>query len=249
LKYLLTLLLLLPSTVFASCKHRNLNQLSDRTGVQIHCDYDRDAYFNNSFKQNCKNTSAKSPRFVNPEFIENAIERFMRVYPKKLLTDNLKNIYLLSELRCGKYTLGGTYDETSKSIYLNTYTFEEGYLFVWYVKSLHHEFSSILQHHNSRQMSFPEFESISGANTYDESVVNDCLHNPQARCNEGSRELYQKGILHYYGTDSVENDFNIYVEYLFTAPKELSELAKNYPLINTKAQMVKRFYSYLGVRF
>ncbi len=247
MKYLLAILLLLPSTAFASCKHKSLNQLAEKSGIQIHCDYDRDVYFSDSFKQSCRNASAKSPRFTNPDFIENAIERFLRVYPRQILNDNLKNIFLLSELRCGKYTLGGTYDETTKSIYLNTYTFEGGYLFVWYVKSLHHEFSSILLYHNGKQTLLNEFEIISGMGAYDRNVVDSCLYDRQERCNEGNPNLYRNGFLHYYSTDSAENDFNIYVEYVFTAPEELRALANNYPPVNKKAQVVKRFYNSLGV--
>lgn len=48
---------------------------------------------------------------------------------------------------------------------------------------------------------------------------------------------------------TLENDFNVYVEYLFIHHADLIKLAARDPLIRKKFEMVQAFYGKLGVKF
>lgn len=239
MKYLLALLLLLPSTVFASCKYNSLNQLSDRIGVQIHCDYDRDAYFDQDLKSNCKTLHAKKPVFLDINMTSSTIEKFISAYPKGVVSKYLSDIYLLSDLYCGGFHFGGT--SHKKRIYVEVYrhTTKD-----WLLEALHHEMSSTLLD-NKASVLVTEIEKVSGSRAYDSDIMHDCLN--EGKCRDESPRLFRQGFLVAYNKTTPENDFNVYVEYLFTKREHLMELAEMYPLIDRKVKLIKKFYNDIGV--
>jgi len=240
LKYLLTLLLLLPSTVFASCKHDTFNKLSKKTGVTIHCDFDYESYFDSYLKGGCITLQGKNPQFSNQSKIANVIQKFLDAYPKETLTKNLDEIFLLSDFYCGGINYGGTCSYKSIYVEVSEYTSEQ-----WLIEALHHEFSSVLWRNNKRLLPKEKMMSISGADSYSDLVMFECYTTED--CRVENHKLLQQGFLFLYNKTNVENDINIYAEYLFTNRKHLMELAKKYPLVDRKVKLIKKFYNDIGV--
>jgi hypothetical protein len=66
-------------------------------------------------------------------------------------------------------------------------------------------------------------------------------------CREETDELLRQGFLVGYNKTNIENDLNVYAEYLFTKKEHLETLAKKYPLVNQKVKLFKKFYTDIGI--
>jgi hypothetical protein len=210
--------------------------------VKVYSEYEYDAYFKDTLLDYwCKPLTAKDPT-ISPStygMVHDAVRNFSAAYPKEVLHKYLRGIFLLSSLNCSGKPYGGTYAE--KSIYLNIY---DHTLRSWLDKALHHEFSSVLA--DATKFSFSNFAAISGHSKYDSTIEYDCL--TAMNCRIIRDDLLEKGFLNDYGRTSYENDFNTYAEALFIEPSDLKFLARKYPLVNKKYQVIKKFYNDLGVQ-
>ena len=240
MKYILAFLLLLPNLAYASCKYEELNNVSKTMGVNIHCDYEPNVYFTPYLRRFCEPLSAEEPKFGNVDDTASAIMMFLSSYPKEVRKEYLQNIYLLSKLRCGEMPFGGTCSD--KSIYVSVYTYFNSQNVL---NILHHEFSSVLWRHNKLLMTKADIGMISGYAAYDPDSLLQCLK--EGNCRAEKEELLKEGFLVAYGKTNIENDFNVYAEYLFTKKEHLTKLAKKYPLVNEKVKLFKKFYADLGI--
>lgn len=240
MKYLLALLLLLPNLAFASCKYEELNQISRATGVQIHCDFDRVVYFTEYPRSYCHELSAKNPQFGEINKVSSALMKFINSYPREIINKYLKNIYLLSDLQCDNLEMGGT--RSKKSVYVSVYS---GTSNKWFSDALHHEFSSILWTWNRFYMTEANIGTISGYAAYDPDSLSYCLGKGDCRIEKD--ELLRQGFLVAYNKTNIENDFNVYVEYLFTNREHLMQLASKYPLVDKKVKLFTKFYAEIGI--
>jgi len=239
-KYLLTLLLLIPNLAFASCKYDDFNRVQRMTGVSVHCDYSPNTYFTPYLRSQCNVLSAQNPQFANTEYLSYTIMRFINSYPKEIIQKYLDNIYLLSNLQCDDMQMGGTCSD--KSIYVTIYTYTSTQ---WLVEALHHEFSSILWRYNKLYMTKADIGMISGYAAYDPNSLNNCLS--KGTCRKETDELLKQGFLVGYNKTNIENDLNVYAEYLFTNKEHLESLARKYPLVNQKVKLFKKFYADIGI--
>lgn len=217
--------------------------MSEIIGAPIHCDFDPAVYFTPYLRGQCEALTAKDPDFGNIEYLSYNIMQFANRYPKKVIKEYLHGIYLLSDLRCDKLNMGGTCSD--KNIYVTVYSYTSTQ---WLIQALHHEFSSVLWRHNKHVMSATEIGCISGYAGYEPDSLLKCLSHG-LDCRKESDALLKEGFLNVYGKTNIENDFNIYSEYLFTNHSHLMELAERYPLVQKKVKLFKAFYSYFGIGF
>ena len=211
--------------------------------VKVYSEYEYDTYFKGTLLERwCEPLSASDPDASSATYaiVFDSIREFSAAYPKELLNKYLRGVFLLSNLNCSGKPYGGTYAE--KSIYLNVYDYTAK---SWLDKALHHEFSSVLV--NATRFSFYTFAGISGYSNYNPSIEKDCLATAK-NCRIIRDDLLEKGFLNDYGRTSYENDFNVYAEALFTDHSHLRYLAREYPIINKKYQVIKKFYNDLGVK-
>lgn len=210
-------------------------------GVKVYYEVDRNLYFRGTILEKyCSPLIAYNPQMPYPSTqIYDSIHDFVSIYPKDFVKNNLRGIFLLSNLNCSGNPLGGSY--SSRSIYLSIYSYTNRR---WLIEALHHEFSSVLV--DTYGFSFRKFAAISGYGSYREETENYCL--AELVCRQEKDSLFDLGFLNDYARTSHENDFNVYVEYLFNRNARLKELADKYPLVNLKYQMVKKFYNDLGVK-
>ena len=210
--------------------------------VKVYSEYEYDTYFKGTLLDYwCKPLSAKEPDVssLTYEMVYDAVKEFSAAYPKEVLSKYLRGVFLLANLNCSGKPYGATYAE--KSIYLNVY---DHTLRSWIDRALHHEFSSVLA--SATNYSFYKFAAINGYSNYDPSIEKGCLTTDNCRIVRES--LLQRGFLNDYARTSYENDFNVYAEALFTDHSHLRYLAREYPIINKKYQIIKKFYNDLGVK-
>jgi len=108
---------------------------------------------------------------------------------------------------------------------------------------MHHEFSHILFFHNS----FPthEWEKVNPTGwTYIGSGW-DLIG--KRRTSARSPERLEKGFLEKYAEASLEEDFSVFAEWIFTRPDQLAEYASRYERIQRKADISAAFYRRIGI--
>lgn len=65
---------------------------------------------------------------------------------------------------------------------------------------------------------------------------------------EQERRLLENGFLVKYAQSSLENDFNTFVDWLFTKRNKLEALSRKYPAIGQKRDLVVSFFQAVGCR-
>ena len=168
---------------------------------------------------------------------------FLSSYSTKFINTNLDEVYLLKGMYFYYEIYGGTYFK--KRIYIvNDGTYEDRML-----ANLHHEFSSILLKRYSNLFPFKEWYGINESEF--KYLGNGIEMLGQSDLDDQSDELLSSGFLSKYATSSLENDFNVFAQWIFTKPNELSELCTNHEKINEKHKLVMTFYNQIdsGVDF
>lgn len=167
----------------------------------------------------------------------------MLKYPKSVIQDGLKAVYLYHRIRLFDVSFAGTVSQ--RSIFLATGPLNRLAEEQFFRESFHHEFSSLLLH----QHDFPWEEwmkAIPKGFRYlseTEEALNKELEAIEAGwTEERPKHLLEQGILHAYGRTNPENDFNLYAELLMTRPEMIQEWSSEYPRIRAKCELVVRFY-------
>ena len=222
---------------------KRLKHLETEYGLMIHYEYDRQRFFPASWlRQPIAVRGGQVDTKELPRLAE-VIEEFLSRYPKKVIRDDLKQVYLVSDLQFFGKSYGATNSATG--IYLRTgnarASFEDSFL----LARLHSEFSSVLmRNHNFPKkdwaaLNAPDFE-YSGTGV--EVLEQDGLYGQ-------TKPLLERGFLVKYSQSSMENDFNMISDWLFTRPTELEQLCEKYKLLNAKRKLATEFYDSMGIAF
>jgi len=212
--------------------------------IAVHYYYDAD-FFPTSWLREPPSCIGVQFDLVEAPRVISDIEEFMSAYDSIFLRQNLTDIYLLNKLKCYGQSYGGT--NSISSVYLVVRTQDEGFTDQFLVSMLHSEFSSILM----RNYPFPEQEwRLINQDSFVYSE-NDIQVVEQDTIREQTEDLFEEGFLTRYATTSVENDFNMFVEWLFTRGTELCEIRSRSERINRKAELTIEFYATIdtGVEF
>jgi hypothetical protein len=182
----------------------------------------------------------KSPVFakagkVSPKDVRlflDAVQEFASVYRPSFLSTHLHTIYVAKSLSLYGKEYGGTY--IGSSIYVTSDDSGEFFL----VSAMHSEFSSVLFHRFGIPTKRWESYNVPGWKYIGRG--RDMLG--QKNLGNSSLKLFRKGLLVKYSQASIEEDFNLFVEWLFVNKKELTRLAQKYPRIRGKYELTKAFY-------
>jgi len=152
-------------------------------------------------------------------------------YPKNLIQKEIRNIYLVGDLRfCGVYFTGTISNNT---LYIASKANKD------IQRTFHHEFSSILLR-NYAPFSFEtKWKKISPELLNCKSTT--AIKNGYFSL-EHNATLLNKGYLSAYSLSNWENDFNMYAEYIFSGDQHFWNLVDDYPLIKKKTKLVIDFY-------
>lgn len=163
-------------------------------------------------------------------------------YPAEVLSEHLRTLFLLGELRYRGVITSGTNSRTA--VYVKIGPVEKGFTARHNEGVFHAEFSSILFRN---QPQFLDQEAWKAANppgfTYLGDGV-DAVRQGKARTKADSA-LNAQGFLSQYSQSTLENDFNGYAARLWTGDAALWQLAKEHPPIHRKLALVLRFYRQL----
>lgn len=167
-------------------------------------------------------------------------------YPRSVITNNLKKVYVMKSIEFYGLQYGGT--NSLDRVYLTAKPAEEGYTDSYIVGSFHHEFSSILLRKYSSDFdekawidsNAPGFKYGNGGTA--------ALKTGEAstKYDEG---LAETGLLTQYSKASVEEDFNMMVEGLFSGDPEFWRLVDKYPRVAKKMRFAVSFYNKLDPVF
>lgn len=163
------------------------------------------------------------------------IDSFLSKYSKNFVKRNLSDIYLLKKMYFYGKSYGGT--SSDSGIYIVNDDQTENRL----LGIMHSEFSSIILRNHKDVFPFQKWKSINNSNfKYIGSGV-DMLG--QDNLEEQTEYLLSQGFIVKYSISSLENDFNMFVDWMFTHPEEVKEFIIKHKRIKQKYIIVQEFYS------
>lgn len=163
----------------------------------------------------------------------------MRKYPPTVLRNNLEKIYVVRELRYFNITAGGT--NSLNKVYVTNNGETAGYTDDFIEKTFHAEFSSILLRNNPEAFIESEWNEVNPLNfQYDQGGV--AAIKAGADSTEFDPAYLFEGFLSEYSTSSLENDFNIFAQYIFTGSDSFWQLIETNSKIQRKLAIMIDFY-------
>lgn len=163
------------------------------------------------------------------------IKAFLSNYSKEFIKKNLSDIYLLKSMQFFNKTYGGTSSATG--IYIaNDGSPSDSFLSA----RLHSEFSSIV--FNKFKDQFPTEAWMAINDKAFQYVGSGVKMLGSGNLYGQSEDLLKKGFIVKYAMSSVENDFNMIIDWIFTKPKALKEITQKYERIKKKYNLILSFY-------
>jgi len=80
---------------------------------------------------------------------------------------------------------------------------------------------------------------------FDQAAILNSSHNGYY----ANSELLEQGLLTYYSQTTPENDYNTYVEIVFSEPVLMSKFCSSYERIQLKYEFIKAFYLKISLGF
>jgi hypothetical protein len=168
------------------------------------------------------------------------IEQALAVYPPGFVSTRCKAVFICGSLTSHGASAGGTYGP-AWIILVASGRFGERGIYETALLGIHHELSSFVWRSRLdlpsrwRTLLPPGWEAKGNAEAL-----------KAAPSGEGDVD---RGFLSPYGATMAENDFNVYVEMVFTEPARVAALADKHPLIAQKLALVLDAYTSLDSRF
>ncbi len=171
-----------------------------------------------------------------------AVGRAVAKYPPRLLTANLKGIYVCRQLSFFGLPYGGT--NSDSGIYLANDGVENGFTDAYLEAAFHHELSSILLRNNPKLFPTEQWMAClplqfeyrgDGASSVRDGTAG-TIYDPK---------LNSRGFLTEYSTSSMEEDFNMIAEAVMMRNPEFWAACEKYPALGRKADLVLEFYNRL----
>ena len=173
--------------------------------------------------------------------LKRLIPRFLAMYPRGLIANNLRSIYLLKSMSAFGVVYGGSYYR--KSIYISSGGDHRVYD-IDLLAMMHSEFSSILY----RDYGFPA-EEWNKINEVGWRYVGPGIDlRDQRRLYVGTETLLRRGFTCAYGTVSLEEDVNMYVLAVIRREASLISAAERHIRVKQKLEILTRFYEKIHKR-
>ncbi len=167
-------------------------------------------------------------------------------YPTSTLKSNLKRVYVSKLIEFFGLEYGGT--NSLDTVYITQRTPKDGYSNQYVVGCFHHEFSSILLRNHPSYFDEIAWAGANEPNFKYGAGGTEALRTGQASTKYNA-QLAEKGFLTQYSKASVEEDFNMIAEGLFSGDEKFWEIVDHHERVRTKAKIVIQFYSKLDSSF
>ncbi|MCB1193873.1 MAG: hypothetical protein H7A23_09935 [Leptospiraceae bacterium] len=227
------------------CIERSVDSIVDkRTGIPIK--WAPDSYmFPDSWNQHPIHASAKPLKKNRVKHHLKIIKVAMNKYPRELLRKHLRKIYLLDSIHFYGLRYGGT--NSTDTLYLTNNGAKEGYTDKYLEGAFHHELSSILLRENENLLNSrywhlsnpPDFHYGEGGAA--------ALKNGKSGL-KLEEKYFKMGLLCEYSMASIEEDFNVYAQELFT-DNNIFNIAGKHPRVRNKLSIMINFYNKLDSRY
>ncbi|MBC3760040.1 hypothetical protein H7U19_16655 [Hyunsoonleella sp. SJ7] len=169
---------------------------------------------------------------------EKIIIQALDKYPKSVVADNLKTIYVLKELRFFGTNYGGTY--SSDNIYVVNDETDSFYI----EKVFHAELSSILMKKYKSNFNESEWLKLNPEKfSYGKGGTAAIKNNSSSL--KSKSKLNKQGFIYEYAMASIEEDFNAFAGLVFAPTKEFKSAVEKYMAIREKRLLTIQFYSKL----
>jgi hypothetical protein len=233
---LLTALLIYTNIKLEADAKRKSTEIKNSYGVNIHYNYVHASFFP-------RHPTARGSQAWFVASILSNVEKFLSKYPKEVISRNLSDLFLVGILEFSGKRYGGTYIDSA--IYISTGGFLRNHDSSL-LALMHAEFSSILLHNYKDNFPFKEWEAVNKPTSRYTGSGFEMLGN--AGLYDQTEELLDNGFLEGYSQAQLEEDFNIFVDWIFTKPNLLKKLASKYHRIEKKYQLVIKFYKSIDPR-
>lgn len=170
-------------------------------------------------------------------------------YPRKVIRDNLRAVYVLRSLNFYNVDFGATYYENK--LYLANDGIVMGYTDLFIEQSFHHEFSSILYFNYKNDFNEAAWNlcNPTGFTYHDEETGGvAALKNNEDGTTFGSYYNSQ-GFIDQYAQSSMENDINELAQQLFAPDANFWQTVNEYPLLRKKVRLLIAFYHSINEEF
>jgi len=220
-----------------------LSEIRCESSVTIHYKFHKENYFPSRWLKPPILANGTQIKITETKRLIPIIENFLSFYPKKVIRDNLKNIYLISDLKFYGKSFGAT--NSKNSLYIKSKGKNKGYTNTFLTNVIHSEFSSILL----RKYKFNK-NAWNNINKKDFKYLGTGVKMlGQKNLYSQNEKLLNNGFITKYAQSSLENDFNQVTSWLITRTKKLKKLCVKYPRIRIKAEIVKSFYKSINKDF
>lgn len=231
--------------IFSQCNDSEVEELDPNTfaeieenhGIHVMYEYS-ERFFPNDWLQPPISAHGQQIAYAEVGRMEPIINDFLAQYSYAFLQVNLHKIHLLKRLYLyDREYHAGAYGKTD--IYLNNHAHTSDYL----LGKLHNLFSYML-YRNYGPNFFP---------TEEWSAINDSefKYGVTEVTYLSTEELMAIGLLEKYSMNSIEADFTVFVDWIFSKPEKLQELCEKHDKIREKYNLVIQFYDQMnsGVEF
>ena len=211
--------------------------------VKVHYAYSAEKFFPKMWLKAPFAGEGKAIPYDEAKRLLPIVRTMLSKHPKEILRKDLKDIFLLSEMKFYGKPFGGT--NSRDGVYIVSQGLAMGYTDEHLEAIGHAEFSSIL----FRKYDFPEDEWNAVNPTdfrYGKSGV-DFLD--QANLYGQNRNLLSDGFLVKYSQSTLEDDFNTLSGWLFTSREKLKVLNEQYPKLKAKHDLTVQFYKSLSAKY
>jgi hypothetical protein len=175
------------------------------------------------------------------------IEQSLAIYPPGFVAQHCKAIFICGSLMLGGAAAGGTYGP-AWIILVATQKVGETGIFETARLGVHHELSSLVWNANPRLRTRWAAELPSDWRPAASPAEELAAAHPEVE-REMLEDSRRDGFLSAYGATSIENDFNVYAETIFTDANRVPRLAKSQPRVARKAGLLMAAYIDLDASF
>jgi len=238
--------LLLASAAFAQEPAPKPNHVTDpRSGVPIVLAVE-EGMFPESWLGSDINAKATSLDPAQADRSVKLVEQALAKYPVEFLKKELKKVYVCQSIQFYGLQYGGT--NSLDTVYLTNQGPGKGYNDAYITGSFHHEFSSILLRNHAAEFDDSAWKSANAKGFKYGQGGTAALRNGQAST-KYDPTLASSGFLTQYSQASVEEDFNMIVEGMFSGDKEFWALVDKHSRIKDKVALAVKLYSGFDKQF
>mgnify|MGYP006928159876 CR=1 FL=1 len=234
--------------ILSSCltsTHRTEIEQQERTNIDIIFPTDERIFPDNWYSATI---AAKSTPLDSNEYdrTTQAINNALSMYPKSIILQNIKTIYVVKDMEFFGQPFGGT--NSNSNVYMTNNGADYGYTSLFLEKTFHHEFSSILLRNYEHFFDTATFTSYNAPGfEYGEGGVEAIRENQVSL--DYDKQFNELGLISQYSASSLENDINLFAENLFSPEKGFKRLINKYEGLRNKRSFMIDFYHQIDTSF